>query len=79
MTSISYLPSSIFQFSDRINLGMREAGGAVVSLGEKSPVLHNNGADGGIGGCQSKPPGSFLDRQTHEVFVRLAPLLGFVA
>jgi hypothetical protein len=39
------------------------------AFGKNPAVLHNHGADGGIGSCQAKRPRSFPERKPHEAFV----------
>ena len=69
MAPISDLTSSIFQFSDGLDLGVGEACGAVVALGDDLASLHDHGPDSRIGGCPLKRTRSFRNRQTHETFV----------
>jgi hypothetical protein len=69
MAPICHLPSAICQFSDGIDLGVGEACGAVVALGDDLAPLHEYGPDSRIGGCASKRTRSFRNGKTHETFV----------
>jgi hypothetical protein len=64
-----YLGSGRWQFVKCFDLGMRQARGMVVSLGENATSLYDHRAHGRIRGSSPQGLGGFLDRETHEALV----------
>jgi hypothetical protein len=63
------LGSGGWQFAKCFYLGMWEACGMVVSLGENATSLYDHRAHGRIRGSSPQGLGGFLDRETHEALV----------